>query len=104
MTLTNHGILGYAVMINEEFWNSLPKDLQQAITEAMEEATAWNLTQSEQMNKEALAKIEAASELEIHHLNEEDSQQWRQAFKPLYDYYRKEIDEKLLLEIQEAID
>ncbi|QFK71264.1 DctP family TRAP transporter solute-binding subunit [Pradoshia sp. D12] len=104
MILSNHGILGYAVMINNEFWNSLPKNLQQAVIEAMDEATAWNLTQSEQMNRESLAKLEASAELEIYHLSDEELRQWQQTFLPLYDYYKTQFDEKLLKKIQESID
>ncbi len=104
MTLSNHGILGYAVMINNDFWNSLPKNLQQAVIEAMDEATAWNLTQSELMNRESLKKLEASDELKIHHLTEKELQQWQQTFMPLYDYYRNQIDEKLLKKIQKSIN
>ncbi|WP_249713167.1 hypothetical protein [Bacillus cereus] len=28
MTITQHGILGYAVLMNETFWNSLPVKIQ----------------------------------------------------------------------------
>lgn len=104
MTLTNHGLLGYAVLMNGEFWDSLPVDLQNAVTAAMEEATAWNFKQSEKMNEDSLMKIKASSQTKIHELSKEERLQWKQSFLPLYDYYRENSDAKLLKEIQEATD
>ncbi|WP_462406392.1 DctP family TRAP transporter solute-binding subunit [Gracilibacillus sp. Marseille-QA3620] len=104
MTLTNHGILGYAVMINGEFWDSLPNHVQQAITEAMDEATAWNMKQSEVMNQDALIQMEDWPDFQIRTLSEEERRLWEEAFKPLYQYYRNHYDKKLLKEIEEELN
>ena len=37
LTLSSHGYLGYLVVMNEQFWNKLPKDLQEKVTQAMKE-------------------------------------------------------------------
>jgi C4-dicarboxylate-binding protein DctP len=103
MTITNHGILGYAVMINGEFWDSLPKNLQTAITDAMEEATAWNLKQSEAMNRQALMKMEDMPGFHIRTLSETEQLEWREAFEPLYNYYESHYGKKLLREIEQTV-
>ncbi len=32
MTLTEHGYLGYAVIVNKKFWDSLPADIRSSLT------------------------------------------------------------------------
>ena len=39
LTVTNHGYLGYLVVMSKKFWNSLPKNLQENVVQAMNEAT-----------------------------------------------------------------
>jgi len=101
ITISNHGYLGYAVMMNKSFWESLPKDIQQKITEAMQETTMWNLQQSKRQNEEELKKIEQNKHIHIHKLSAEEKKQWEQRFSPLYDQFKKEFGDKLLREIKQ---
>ena len=39
--LSNHGYLGYAVIVNKSFWDKLPSDIRQGLEKAMAEATAY---------------------------------------------------------------
>lgn len=103
MTISNHGVLGYAVMMNEDFWKSLPKDIQLSIQKAMEEATMWNLKQSEQMNKNDLEKIKKTSPIHMYELSEEQKQAWVNAWKPLYKNYKTTINNRFIQQIQEQI-
>ena len=40
-TLSNHGYLGYAVIVNKKFWDDLPADVRGQLEKAMAEATAY---------------------------------------------------------------
>ena len=40
-TLSEHGYIGYAVIVNKKFWDGLPGDVRDALTRAMKEATAF---------------------------------------------------------------
>src|SRR5207253_3649017 len=40
-TITNHGYVGYAVIVNKKFWDGLPADVRQGLEKAMAEATAY---------------------------------------------------------------
>ena len=48
-TLTNHGYLGYAVIVNKAFWDGLPAPVRAGLERAMTEATAYanDIAQSE---------------------------------------------------------
>lgn len=103
MTISNHGILGYAVMMNEDFWNNLPKDIQRKIQEALNEATLWNMKQSEQMNKNDLVKIEKKSSMTIFTLTQAQQKAWRNMWEPLYQQYEATINPKLIKQIQDEL-
>jgi len=40
LTLSDHGYLGYAVIVNKKFWDGLPADVRPQLEQAMKEATA----------------------------------------------------------------
>lgn len=103
LTLSYHGVLNYAVMVNDEFWNSLNTRQQQIITEAMEETNEWQFEKSQKMNKEDLEKLQQSSAITIHTLTEEQLAEWKKRLAPNYDYYQQHINsfyiEKLTNEI-----
>ena len=41
MTLSNHGYLGYAVIVNKKFWDGLPADIRTILEGAMKDATTF---------------------------------------------------------------
>lgn len=103
LTISNHGFLGYAVMMNEEFWNSLSTDLQKKVTAAIQEATLWNLQQSEQMNKDSLEKIQKSSNIQIYTLNQQEQLKWATTFQPLYQTYQTDIEPNLISDIKKEL-
>jgi TRAP-type C4-dicarboxylate transport system substrate-binding protein len=41
VTVSNHGYLGYAVIVNKKFWDGLPADIRTALDKAMKDATTF---------------------------------------------------------------
>ena len=66
MTLTNHGYLGYAVVVNKKFWDGLPADIRTQLTQAMAEATKVANDDAKQDNDNALAKVKASGKTNIY--------------------------------------
>jgi C4-dicarboxylate-binding protein DctP len=60
LSLTNHGYLGYAVIVNKKFWDGLPADIRAELDQAMKEATEYNNKVAKKDNDDALAKVRAA--------------------------------------------
>src|SRR5476651_2698602 len=56
-TLTNHGYIGYVVVVNKKFWEGLPADIRGQLEKAMAESTAYANTISAQENDDALAAM-----------------------------------------------
>lgn len=66
LTLTDHGYLGYAVIVNKRFWEGLPGGVRAELRRAMEEATAYANRIAREKNEADLAQVRAAGTTEIH--------------------------------------
>ncbi len=102
LTITNHGYLGYLVVMSEKFWNKLPKDLQDAVTQAINEATLKERQYAEELNAQQFNLIKEyakkTGDLEIINLSSEQKEAWRKAVSKIYpDFYdSKKIGEDLI--------
>src|SRR3979411_112401 len=65
ITNTNHGYIGYVVVVNKKFWDGLPADIRASCEKAMKEATAYGNGQSAKENDEALVEIKKTGKSEI---------------------------------------
>jgi C4-dicarboxylate-binding protein DctP len=77
ITASNHGYIGYVLVINNQFLESLPADLQTIVQESADEASAYNREVAARLNEEARTAIEQAGTTTIIDLTPEE----RQAFK-----------------------
>ncbi|MDR0136148.1 DctP family TRAP transporter solute-binding subunit [Metabacillus idriensis] len=100
MTVSNHGYLGYSVLMNEEFWNRLEPELQTQIQKAMNETTEWMLEESKNMNDSQLRRMKQNSKMKIHELSESEKDKWQEVFMPLYEAYSSEYGDKWIKEIR----
>ncbi len=87
MTLSNHGYLGYLVLTNNTFWNSLPTDVQQVIKKTLEEVTEWEREVAQSLNHEKLTMIRECNCISVHELSDEERKAWEEAFKPIYQTF-----------------
>jgi C4-dicarboxylate-binding protein DctP len=66
LTLTQHGYLGYAVIVNQRFWASLPDDDRSLLAQAMREAMDYGNQIADAQNSKALAALRGAGTTRIH--------------------------------------
>ncbi|WP_199615338.1 TRAP transporter substrate-binding protein [Paenibacillus alkalitolerans] len=88
MTISNHGYLGYAVIVNKPFWERMPDDLRSAVQAAMVETTAWINRETIAMNERQLRQIRESGAIEIRELTDEERKRWAEAVQPIYKRYR----------------
>ena len=99
LTLSNHGYLGYLVVMNKEFYNSLPSDLQKNVKQAIKEATEKERVYAGDFEIIQLSKIKHAGNIEITELNKDQINQWREAVKGIYkQFYDKNKIGKALIQ------
>ncbi|NVJ53900.1 MAG: TRAP transporter substrate-binding protein [Campylobacteraceae bacterium] len=102
LTVTNHGYLGYLVVMSSKFWNSLPADLQEDVKQAMKDATDKEREYAAQLNNEQFNLIkeyaEKTGKLEIINLTDEQKNAWRDAVSKIYPefYDKNSIGEDLI--------
>lgn len=100
LTISNHGYLGYAVLTNKTFWNSLPEDVKRVLEETMKEVTRWERQEAQRLNDQVLEELKKSREINIHYLTDKEKQQWQEALHPIYREYA-DIGGELLREIME---
>jgi len=100
LTVSDHGYIGYAVIVNKKFWDSLPPDIRAQLDGAMAEATKYANTIAQQENDQAMAGIRKWGKTAIYTLTPAERMQWRQAMLPV----RKEMEGRVGRETLTAID
>jgi C4-dicarboxylate-binding protein DctP len=99
VTITDHGYIGYAVIVNKKFWDGLPADIRGQLTQAMAEATKFTNEQAKKDNDDALAKIRATGKTEILTLSKEQKLPWKRALVGVH----KEMEPRVGTEILQAV-
>jgi C4-dicarboxylate-binding protein DctP len=83
VTMSNHGYLGYAVIVNKKFWDGLPADIRTQLDGAMKDATKYANAIAQQENDKAMAAVKATGKTEIYALNDKEKAEWRKALAPV---------------------
>jgi C4-dicarboxylate-binding protein DctP len=96
VTTTNHGYIGYVVVVNKKFWDGLPADLREACAKAMKEATDYGNSQSAKENDDALEQIKKSGKTEILTLTPEQDEAMRKAMMPVYQDVASRVGQPLI--------
>ncbi|MBP6808227.1 MAG: TRAP transporter substrate-binding protein [Chromatiaceae bacterium] len=99
VTKSDHGYLGYAVIVNKPFWDGLPADIRKSLEEAMVESTTYANDIAKQENEESLAKVKASGKSEIIELTPEQKTSWKKALSKVH----KEMADRVGAELIESI-
>src|SRR5450756_1670904 len=96
ITYTNHGYIGYVVVVNKKFWDGLPADIRTQLEKAMKEATAYGNGQSAKENEDALEQIRKSGKTEIITLTPEQDAAMRKAMDPVYKDVASRVGQPLI--------
>ncbi len=102
VTNSDHGYLGYAVIVNKAFWDGLPADIREALDEAMAETTVYANEIARQENSDALAKVKASGKSEIIELTPEQKTQWKKRLAPVHQQMADRVGKDLIQSIYQA--
>ena len=75
--LSDHGYLGYAVIVNKKFWAGLPADIRTALERAMTDATKYANDIAKKDNDEALAAVKKSGRSQLITLTAQERAVWR---------------------------
>ena len=79
ITVSDHGVIEYAVIVNKKFWDGLPADIRTILDGAMKDATNYANDIAKKENDDALAKIKATGKTQIITLTPEEKKAWKKA-------------------------
>jgi len=101
MTESNHGYIGYVLLINNDFFERLPEDLQQAVITAADEVTKYNRKIAFEVDAEAKKNIQEAGTTEFIELSDAQRKAFRDPVVPeLWDQYADVIGPDLIAELK----
>lgn len=104
LTLSEHGYLGYLVVVNKQFWDKLPADLKTKVNQAMTEATALNRKLAAELDLDYMAKIkeyaDSTGKLKIHKLSADQKAAWKSITSKIYPDFYSVIGQDLIEEAQ----
>jgi C4-dicarboxylate-binding protein DctP len=98
-TLTNHGYIGYVVVVNKKFWDDLPADIRTQLTKAMDEATVYSNEISEKENAEGLEDIKKSGKTELITPTAAETAAMRKAMEPLYQEMAGRVGKQLIEDV-----
>ena len=84
MTISNHGHLAYAVIVNKKFWDGLPADLRTVLESCIKEATTYANAIASTENMQAMDKIKASGKTTVYTLTAAESAEWKKALMPVH--------------------
>jgi C4-dicarboxylate-binding protein DctP len=102
VTLSDHGYLGYAVIVNKRFWDGLPDEVRAALEKAMEEATVYANDIAAEENAKAIEAVKAAGTSEIITLSAEEKLALKKALVPVHEQMSGRIGRSVIEEVYQA--
>ncbi len=99
MTISNHGHLAYAVIVNKKFWEGLPPEARKILELSIRDATVYANAIAATENTQAFEKIKASGKTTIYTLTPEETNEWKKALMPVH----KEMESRVGKETIEAV-
>tara|TARA_S200000501_G_C20842134_1_gene752090 strand:- start:124 stop:1080 length:957 start_codon:yes stop_codon:yes gene_type:complete len=103
VTVTNHGYIGYVVIVNKKFWENLPFDIRIKLDQAIKEATKYANEIAEKENLDALNAVKGSSKTEVYYLKKDEKEQWKKALSEVKILMHKRIGKDLINEVLKTI-
>lgn len=102
VTVSNHGYLGYAVIVNKKFWDGLPADIRTALESSMVDATKFANDIAKKKNDEDLAAVKASGKSDVYVLSAAEKAEWKKSLTKVHDKMASRIGADLIAEVQAA--
>jgi C4-dicarboxylate-binding protein DctP len=99
MTVSGHGHLAYAVIVNKKFWEGLPADARKILELSVRDATVYANAIAATENATAFDKIKATGKTTIYTLTPQERAEWIKALMPVH----KEMESRVGRETIEAV-
>src|SRR5471032_2165326 len=96
VTVSNHGYLGDAVIVNKKFWDGLPPEIRAQLEQAMRDATTFEKAIAQRDNDQALEAIKKTGKTQVYTLTVQEQAEWRKALAPVQKAMEGRIGKDLI--------
>ena len=102
LTQTEHGYIGYCVIVNKKFWDGLPADLRTALEGAMKETTEYVRGIAKKENDDALEAIRKEGKTQILTITADEKKAWKKALLPVHKEMESRVGKEVIQSIYSA--
>jgi C4-dicarboxylate-binding protein DctP len=102
LALTDHGYIGYAVIVNKKFWDGLPADLRTTLQGAMKDATKFSNDIAQKENDDALEAIRKSGKTQILALTPEQKAEMKKALVAVHKENESRVGKDIIAEVYKA--
>lgn len=99
LTMTDHGVIEYAVIANKPFWDGLPADIRTILEGAMKDATKFANDIAKKENDDALEAVRKSGKTEIITLTAAQKAEWKKALVPVHREMESRIGKDIIQEV-----
>ncbi len=99
LTLTEHGVIEYAVITNKKFWDGLPPDIRTTLEGAMKDATKYADDIAKKENDDALEGVRKSGKTEIITLTAEQKAAMKKALVPVHKENESRIGKDIIEQV-----
>jgi C4-dicarboxylate-binding protein DctP len=99
LTMTDHGVIEYAVIANKKFWDGLPADIRTIVEGAIKDATKYANDIAKEENDKAMAAVKATGKTEILTLTPDAKAAWKKALLPVHKEQESRIGKDIIQEV-----
>ncbi len=103
LTLTEHGYLGYAVIVNKKFWDGLPPDIQKQLVDAMDQSTRYANQIAKVENDTALEGVKKSGKTQVYVPTKEERLAFKRALVPVHQAMESRIGKDLIQTVYKEI-
>jgi C4-dicarboxylate-binding protein DctP len=96
LTITNHGYLGYAVIVNKKFWDGLPADIRSQLEVAMKEATEQANKGAKEQNDRDLEAVKKSGRTTVYVPTEAERAAFKKVLTPVHEKMESRVGSDLL--------
>ena len=104
LTLTDHGVIEYAVIVNKPFWDGLPADIRTTLEGAMKDATKYANDIAKKENDDALEGVRKSGKTEVITLTPAQKAEWKKALLPVHREMESRIGKDMIQEVYKETD
>jgi len=102
VTISNHGHIAYAVVVNKKFWEGLPPDIRTILEGAMKDATTYANAIADTENHDALDKIKASGRSTVYQLTPAEKNEWKKAMYVVHKEMEDRVGKDTIVAVQKA--